>query len=407
MRRALVITLAAVAVVIAAIAARPASSASPNDPGWSGEWGIRLMRIPAVWAVKTFTHPVIATVDTGANTSFPDLRNVIVPGWNLVDDNSDSSDAAGHGTDVALVIAANLGNGYGLAGACPMCRVMPVKISADGNASPTMIAAGIRWAVNHGARIITISLVATGAADPDEQAAVDYAGARGAVVLASAGNDGSTALHYPAALQGVVSIAATDANDALYSWSTRGNWVDLAVPGCIYKETMCGTSYAPPLVAAAIGVLTAAGPAVTPLQAVNALRATAVPVSGISGGRIDVRAAADALGIPWAVVVDDKSPSSGAGRQVRIESGTFAVDFRTTLNVAAGPLTVLLSRGDARSCTMSLRSADAVYLTWLTTPNELDISTRVDAGRYALVVHCAGSRQRHYSLFVTARFPSG
>ena len=397
MRGALALTVAA-ALSAAGIAA---AAVTPNDPGWPGEWGLRLIGLPSVWPADAATHPVIATVDTGANADFPDLKQVVVSGWNLLDNTANSSDTAGHGTDVALVIAANQGNSYGLAGACPMCRVMPVKISTDGTATAKLVAAGIRWAVDNGSKVITISIAAPGPPDPDEQAAVDYAGARGAVVFAAAGNDGSTTMHYPAALRGVVSIAGTDENDALYPWSSRGSWVDLAAPGCIYGDTMCGTSYGPPLVAAAVGVLMSASPSVTAVQAVNALRATAVHIPGIAGGRIDVHAAAIALGIPLTSAAPGGSQPQGR-REVTVQGGAFARNFSTTLTVGAGPLTVLFTRANASRCSMSLRSGNALYLTWRSTPNELDISTRVAAGRYTLAVHCAGKRALPYSLNVNA-----
>lgn len=379
--------------------AAPASPALPNDPGWPGEWGLRLMNMPALWPLATAARPVVATIDTGADPTFPDLRDVLVPAWDLVENDADTNDTAGHGTDVAIVIAANADNGYGIAGACPMCRVMPVKVSADGETSQKAIAAGILWAVDHGARIISISLSTTGPIDSDLQAAVDTAGARGAVIVASAGNDGSTIQHVPAALPGIVSVAATDRSDTLYPWSTRGSWVDLAAPGCEWRDEMCGTSYTPALVAAAIGLLSAADPRVTPVQAVNALRATAVHVAGIDGGRIDVRAAADVLGIGPAPAASEPGVVQ---QQVSLQSGTFGQAFRSTFTVAAGPLTVLLWRPHAHACTMSLRTGSAVYLTWRTAPNELDISANVAAGRYVLAVSCTEPQRRTYSLLVRA-----
>jgi|GEM_PF-4356091 len=396
-----------VCALVAAVAAAVSLSASaapptPNDPGWPGQWGLRLAGFPELWAVAANEHPVIATIDTGVDATFPDLRNAIVPGWDFVSNDAAPVDTAGHGTDVAIIIAANENNGYGLAGACPMCRIMPVRVTADGDTPPALLASGIRWAVDHGARIISVSLAAPGPADPGEQAAVDYAAKHGAVVIAAAGNDGSASLHYPAALMGVVSVAATDEHDNLYPWSARGGWVDLAAPGCEYGDVMCGTSYTPPLVAAAVGLLTAADPDVTSTQAINALRATAVHVSGIAGGRIDLAAAAAELGIS---TVQPASVTTPAGQQQAfVEGGTFARSFSTTLDLGGGPVSILLTRENARACTMSLRSLSAVYLTWRTTPSELDIGANVAKGRYELMVSCSDPRRRTYSLFVNARF---
>jgi thermitase len=405
LRGRIVACFAVAALAAAAAAARAATVAPlqvpPNDPAWSGQWALRQIQAPDLWAfTDPNAHPVIAVVDSGADPSSPDLRDALVPGWDLLSNDAATPDWDGHGTGVSLVIAAAADNNYGLAGACPMCRIMPVKIDDNGSATPRLIAAGIRWAVDHGAGIISISLSGAGSPDPEEQAAVDYAGAHGAVVVAAAGNDGTTALHYPAALRGVVSVAASDEHDQLYPWSTYGSWVDLAAPGCVYEDAMCGTSFTPPLVAAAIGLLEAASPSVTPVQAVNALRATATHVAGIAGGRIDVRAAADALGIPDALPPIPQPPQA-----VHLQSGTFRHTLRTTLVVAAGPFTAILKRAGASACTMSLRSATAVYLTWRSTPNELDISSKVSGGRYVLAVDCTGARSRPYDLSVSARFP--
>lgn len=406
--RAMFRTILAALVLVAAVAGGAAARAgtalpTPNDPGWPGQWGLRLANFPELWAVAADQHPVIATIDTGVDATFPDLRNAIVPGWDLVANSATPTDTAGHGTDVAIVIAANENNGYGLAGACPMCRIMPVRVSTDGDTTPAALAAGIRWAVDHGARILSVSVAAGGPPDPGEQAAVDYASMHGAVVIAAAGNDGSSSLHYPAALKGVVSVAATDEQDTLYDWSARGGWVDLAAPGCEFGDVMCGTSYTPPLVAAAVGLLTAADPQVSPVQAINALRATAVHVSGISAGRIDVQAAALALGIPEQKTTG--APSTSGNRQALVQGGAFGRSFSVPLTLAAGPVTVLLTRPNARSCAMALRSNAGVYLTWRSTPSELDISARVAAGRYVLAVQCADAHPRSYSLFVNARFP--
>lgn len=358
---------------------------TPNDPGWSGQWGLRLMGVPQVWQhVPSSAHPVIATVDTGVDAAFPDLQGVVAPGWDLVHNDADTTDVAEHGTDVALVIAANANNRYGIAGACPMCRVMPVRVSIDRTAPAPIIAAGIRWAVDHGARIIVVSIVHTGAPDPAEQPAIDYAVAHGAVVIASAGNDPGSEPHYPAALAGVVAVGASDAADQLYPWATRGDWVALTAPGCEYGSEMCGASYAPPLVAGAVGLLVAAG-GVSAQDAMRVLRATAVPVSGIAGGRIDVLAAARRLGIV---------------PQLDLQRGRFGRRLRKTLATASGPLSVVVKRAHARGCAMTLRSKDTAYVTSRATAGSLTLNAQVTGGTYVLVVTCSDVRARPYSLLV-------
>src|SRR4051794_7105876 len=375
------------ALVVAALASlvlapKPLPLA-PNDPGWSGQWGLRRVGVPQVWQrVASDAHPLIATVDTGVDASFPDLRGVVVPGWDLVHNGADTTDVAEHGTDVALVIAANTNNRYGIAGACPMCRIMPVRVSIDRTARASTIAAGIRWAVDHGVRIIVVSIVHTGVVDPAEQPAVDYAVAHGAVVIGSAGNDGGTEPHFPAALHGVTAVAASDTTDQLYPWATHGAWVALAAPGCEYGSEMCGASYAPPLVAGAVGLLVAAG-GVTPRQAMDALRATAVPLEGLGGGRIDVLAAARQLGILPRPAAAQPAPVQPI-QKLDLERGSFARRLRKTLVASQGLVSIVLTRPAAHSCTMTLRSKEAAYVTSQTTARTLSLNTEVTAGTNGL-----------------------
>jgi hypothetical protein len=199
-------------------------------------------------------------------------------------------------------------------------------------------------------------------------------------------------------MRGVVSIAGTDENDQLYSWSTRGNWVDLAAPGCIYGDTMCGTSYGPPLVAGAVGVLMSASKSITAVKAVNALRATAKPINGIGGGRIDVLAAAQSLGI-----MGPSKPTAVARPGVSLLTGKYSRRLKKTVKLGAGPVTIVLRRAQASKCTMALRSKSDVYLTWRTTPNELDISTTVAKGTYTVTSRCNDAKSRPYSLSIAAR----
>src|SRR4051812_1576364 len=386
------------ALVVAALASlvlapKPLPLA-PNDPGWSGQWGLRRVGVPQVWQrVASDAHPLIATVDTGVDAGFADLHGVVVPGWDVLGNDADTADVAGHGTDVALVIAANTNNRYGIAGACPMCRIMPVRVSIDRTAQPSTIAAGIRWAVDHGARIIVVSIVHTGAVDPAEQPAIDYAVAHGAVVIGSAGNDPGSERHYPAALPGAIAVAASDTSDQLYPWATHGSWVALAAPGCEYGSEMCGASYAPPLVAGAVGLLVAAG-GVTPQKAMDALRATAVPVQGIGGGRIDVLAAARQLGIlPRPVPVQPI-------QKLDLQRGSFAGKLRKTVVAPNGLLSIVLTRPSAQRCSMTLRSKDAAYVTSQTTGRTVSLRTQVTAGTYVLTVTCVDSRARPYSMVV-------
>jgi subtilisin family serine protease len=229
-----------------------AVAAPPNDPLWGASWGLRAVGAPAIWRLgEGSPQVVVAVVDSGVDPTQPDLAGTIVPGWNALAGNADTTDAFGHGTEVAGVIAARANNGVGGSGYCPRCAIMPVKVlDATGHGPGARIAAGIEWATDHGADVINLSLVLTNR-DSAVTAAVAAAVAHGILVVASAGNDGGTSANYPAAEPGVISVAANDASLAIYPWSTTGSWVSVAAPGCNETGTLghgfqefCGTSSA-------------------------------------------------------------------------------------------------------------------------------------------------------------------
>jgi hypothetical protein len=156
---------------------------------------------------------------------------------------------------------------------------------------------------------------------------------------------------------------------------------------------MCGASYAPPLVAGAVGLLAAAG-GVSAQQAMSALRATAVPVDGIAGGRIDVLAAARRLGI-----IPPAAPSVPT-QQLDLERGSLGRRLRKTLAAGSGPLSIVVTTPKARRCTMTLRSSATAYVTSRTTARTLALTAQVTRGTYVLVVTCSDVRARPYSVLV-------
>ena len=131
------------------------AAVQPNDQVWADQPGPRQIGLPQVWETTTGDPSVvIATIDTGANV-IPDLQDAFVPGYDFVENDYEPQDTHGHGSRVASVIAARGNNQIGMAGHCWGCRVMPIRVSANGSASPGRIAAGIRYAVDAGARTST------------------------------------------------------------------------------------------------------------------------------------------------------------------------------------------------------------------------------------------------------------
>ena len=134
---------------------------SPNDADWPEQWGLRVTRFPQAWSlVKSGANSVVvAVLDTGVDPSQPDLRGALIPGYDFVHQTTNPADDHGHGTAVAGIIAARIDNREGIAGTCAICVIMPVKVlDSGGVGDDSVIAAGIVWAADHGAKVINLSL---------------------------------------------------------------------------------------------------------------------------------------------------------------------------------------------------------------------------------------------------------
>jgi subtilisin family serine protease len=284
------------------------ATVSPRDPHWAQAWGPRLMNAPAAWDITTGrSTTVIAIIDTGVDARQPDLRGRVLRGWDFQNNDPKPNDDNGHGTAVAGVAAAGANDGVGIAGMCWHCLILPVKVlNASGTGMHSNIAAGIVWAANHGADVINMSF-----AGPMPSTiianAVAYARNRGVVVVAAAGNEGSTSRFYPAALPGVISVAASTGADVLYSWSNHGSWVKVSAPGCAYTgkpgpawSWWCGTSFATPAVAGTAALIKSLRPQITRADLEKLLVNSTVKVNGVAYGRVDaaraLRAAANFSG---------------------------------------------------------------------------------------------------------------
>jgi subtilisin family serine protease len=278
---------------------------TPNDPLWSRQWSARKVRGPFAWDVTTGGNgPIVAVLDTGVDGKHPDLAGRLVPGWNFHDDSANTFDNGNHGTAVAALVAGRGNNGVGIAGMCWRCRIMPVKVAdANGRANFSNVAAGVIWATRNGARVINISLGYTSGSVALREA-VAYAIARGAVVVASAGNEGNRRAFYPAYYPNVLSVAATTSTDGIYSFSTRGAWVDVGAPGCTWSaaprgrwRSFCGTSAAAPIVAGIAGLVISRAPSASRRAVTAAITSTSVRIGpAVINGRVDAAAAVRALG---------------------------------------------------------------------------------------------------------------
>ncbi len=270
------------------------SSAVPNDSSYlTQQWAPQKVQADAAWPLwRPNGSSVVAIVDTGVTLNHPDLVNKLyrnssgqVIGYDFINNDADPSDDQGHGTHCAGIAAAQVNNGIGISGiagwdANPLAsnstatQIMPVKVlAANGSGSLAAVASGIVYAADHGADVISLSLGSSSSSTTLDNA-VAYAWSRGCVVVAAAGNNGSSNKSYPAACANVISVAATDSTDMLTSFSNYGTWVSCAAPGVgIYSTylnggyaSLSGTSMAAPLVAGEVALLASHAPNLSNIQ---------------------------------------------------------------------------------------------------------------------------------------------
>jgi thermitase len=221
-----------IASVVPLLLALGATAANAQPLPQANDWQSAELSLPQAWQLtQGSASAVVAIVDTGVQADHPSLAGRVLPGWNLIAGDSDTSDDNGHGTALAGIVAAT----------CPGCKILPVKVlGADLTGTWTAVAAGITWAADHGAQVINLSLGSPRTLDSVD-AAVAYALAKGVIVVAAAGNDGRNESFYPAMDPGVVSVAGIDQNGARYPWSNFGNWVTVAAPNRCQLRTRAGT----------------------------------------------------------------------------------------------------------------------------------------------------------------------
>ncbi|MFD4633196.1 type VII secretion-associated serine protease mycosin [Streptomyces sp. NPDC058284] len=305
-------TLVAAATALLALA--PAATAHADDGIRAQQWALDAMHTSEAWRTTKGAGITVAVLDTGIDDEHPDLAGSVLKGEDMVGFGARRGDRAWarHGTAMAGIIAGH-GHGQGRAdgvlGIAPDAKILPVRvILEDGDPARkkardtrgNALADGIRWAADHGADVINLSLgddSKSAHPEPAEDAAVQYALKKGVAVVASAGNGGERGDHisYPAAYPGVIAATAVDENGARASFSTRRWYATVAAPGDDiviadpdhkYYEGW-GTSAASAFVSGAVALIRAAHPALAPAQIKQLLEDTARDAP--SGGRDDSR----------------------------------------------------------------------------------------------------------------------
>jgi subtilisin family serine protease len=227
------------------------------------DWGLKLLGIPPLWKETQGEGIKVGVLDTGIALEHPDLQPAILEARDFTRSPSAAYDAQGHGTHVSGIIAARR-NAHGIVGVAPESKIITAKVlNDDGAGSSQDIVAGIRWAVEAGADILSMSL---GSPEPDEeihQALLD-AISKGIFVITAAGNEGPEldTVGYPAGFPEMVAVGSIDRKKKLSRFSSRGRQVDVVAPGdqitsCYPPRgyaVLSGTSMATPFVSGVVAL---------------------------------------------------------------------------------------------------------------------------------------------------------
>lgn len=243
----------------------------PNDELYSEQWQIQMINADSAWKNETYGNDIrVGIIDSGC---YPhdDLKNNLLPGWNYIDNISDTSDGHGHGTHVSGIIAGEM-NGFGIVGAAPKAKIIPLKcFNSEGNTYMSALVNAIYDAVDkYKCKIINMSWGFNGENKTLEDA-VNYAYGKGVILTAAVGNGGTGELCCPAAYENVIGVGSVGMNKEKSTFSQYNKSVFVVAPGEKVKSTytnnsynyLSGTSQATPLVSAMAAIALSADGSIT------------------------------------------------------------------------------------------------------------------------------------------------
>ncbi|MFD9224425.1 type VII secretion-associated serine protease mycosin [Streptomyces sp. NPDC060064] len=290
---------AALGLLLVGIAATPAHAEGARDQ----QWHLDTMKADEMWKVSTGKGVTVAVIDSGVDKNLPDLRGQVLPGLDLSNKPGDEySDYDGHGSGIAAMIAGR-GSGSGSKGAiglAPGAKILPIRMPTETEGTklawnPELfnksLSKAIRHAADSGAKVVNIALAVPETTDEVAES-VKYALSKGSLIFAGVGNSGDEAnpVLYPAAVPGVIGMAAFDRNIKATKESERGPQVDLVAPGdeiihaCPGSTQVCrshGTSDATALASASAALIWSKYPKWTNYQVLRVMINTAgKPKSG-------------------------------------------------------------------------------------------------------------------------------
>jgi len=339
----------------------------------------------------------IAVVDTGVDPFHEDLKSVLLPGWDFVNDDNVPEDNLGHGTAMAGIIGAPGDNKVGIAGLCWNTRILPVKVAdSQGQATFSNLARGIIWAAEQGARVINVSL--GGRADSQLlRRACQLAARQGALIVSPAGNDNHSVLAVPARYPEVLAVASTNADDIglVTNLSHRvdvaasGENIVSSVPGSLYS-ILSGTSCASAHIAGVASLILSHRPELNAAQVRAILRRAVDPIPALISqqgfydfGRINVLKALEEA---------EKSTPDAGIRSVALlprkpqpgQAATLLVELANRGNVAYLPGRLTLTIGqqtvEAQTPRLSVGQRQEIRVAFVTPAETVELKLSLSVG---------------------------
>jgi thermitase len=356
---------------------------APDDPSYNSQWALTRTQAVGGWSLFPSSYGVgggatIGIVDTGVDLAHPDLAPQLdtAGAANCVNESETcvaglALDDMGHGTHATGIAAAAANNGFGVAGTAFSSRVLPVKVlDATGGGSYAAVTDGILWAAQHGARVINLSLGGSDYSKTLCDAVKIATESYHALVVAAAGNSGTSIPLFPAHCPGAIGVGATDASDRAARWSSFGPHVFVSAPGVsIYSTyppssfaTLSGTSMATPAVTGLAALLFGQDPSRTP-QDVKVILARSADKVG------DVRYAADPFGLCHGCT---RHARYGYGR-INVRRALGGPDFTLT----ASPASRAVKRGTSTSYALTVAGASGFAATVAPTVTGLPPGSRL------------------------------
>lgn len=297
------------------------------------QWPLRSFGVDDIWKVSTGKGVTVAVIDDPVDGSHPDLKGNVLPGKSFLDGGTaDRPDGKNeHGTAMASLIAGHghgPGGGDGVKGLAPDAKILPVGI--DLGDKEESYAEPLRYAVDHGAKVVNMSFEDFGDTSPAEKAAVDYARKHDVLLVAASGNSGSSTPRLPSSVPGVLAVGAMDIDLKVWKFSNYGSHIKLLGPGLHIRSAGVetpyrlanGTSDSTAYVSAAAALVRAKFPDLTAGQVANRLVKTAVLPDSMKGKKLPDRHYGYGIVNPWQALIKKMPKGSENGPLPALKDGS-------------------------------------------------------------------------------------